>query len=244
MQSNIDVLGRLEEQIYQTTLGAEDLAVRQAELMLNEYATPEQIDQVKALAAELFHAQQAAAELERRRSAFGTDVAGAIRGQVSPLSGGAFDDQQARYEAEAQAEQQRYAEAMERLREAKELELEVKGGYMALEEQMAQEHADRMAQIENAKNQVMLKAGEQGFGAMADMMKQAFGEQSGLYKAAFVAQKAFAIAQSLIAIQQGIAMAAANPWPLNLAAMASVAAATAGLVSNISGVSMGGGRQY
>src|SRR5690606_34305674 len=242
MQSNIDVLGRLEEQIYQTTLGAEDLAVRQAELMLNEYATPEQIEQVKALASELYAAQQAAAELERRRSAFGTDAAGAIRGQVSPLSGGAFDDQAARYEAEAAAEQERYAAQLARLQEAKELEIEVVGGYYALEEQMAQEHADRMAQIERARNQVMLQAGEQSFGAMADIMKTAFGEQSGLYKAAFAAQKAFAIAQSIMAIQQGIAMAAANPWPINLAAMASVAAATAGLVSNIASVTMAGGR--
>src|SRR5690606_29495378 len=44
------------------------------------------------------------------------------------------------------------------------------------------------------------------------------------------------IAQSMIAIQQGIALASANPWPVNLGAMASVAAATAGLVSNITSV--------
>ena len=41
-----------------------------------------------------------------------------------------------------------------------------------------------------------------------------------------------------IAIQQGIAMAAANPFPYNLAAMASVAASTAGIVSNIAAVGM------
>ncbi|MGI9827321.1 hypothetical protein, partial [Riemerella anatipestifer] len=51
-------------------------------------------------------------------------------------------------------------------------------------------------------------------------------------------QKAAAIAQSIIAIQQGIAMAAANPFPYNLAAMASVAASTASIVSNISAVGM------
>lgn len=243
-EDNAATIAALREQLHQTTLEGEKLAQRQAELTLNDYATPEQIEQVRELAGQIYRARQEAEELERRKSAFGDDPLKAIRGDVSPLSGGMFDDQVARYQAEADAEEHRYAEQLERLREAKELELEVKGGYMALEEQMAQEHADRMAQIENAKNQVMLKAGEQGFGAMADMMKQAFGEQSGLYKAAFVAQKAFAIAQSLIAIQQGIAMAAANPWPLNLAAMASVAAATAGLVSNISSVSMGSGRQY
>src|SRR5690554_2846198 len=241
-EDNADVLAGLREQLYQTTLNAEELAMRQAELALNSYATPDQVAEVRALASELFHAQQAAAELERRRSAFGTDAAGAIRGQVSPLSGGAFDDQAARYEAEAAAEQERYAAQLARLQEAKELVIEVVGGYYALEEQMAQEHAARMAQIERARNQVKLQSGQQSCGAMADIMNTAFGEQSGLYKAAFAAQKAFAIAQSIMAIQQGIAMAAANPWPINLAAMASVAAATAGLVSNIASVTMAGGR--
>ncbi|ENU80006.1 hypothetical protein F975_01758 [Acinetobacter sp. ANC 3789] len=84
--------------------------------------------------------------------------------------------------------------------------------------------------------QTELSYGEQIFGSMTDMMKTAFGEQSAAYKAAFAVQKAFAIAQSIIAIQQGIAQAAANPWPANLAAMASVAAATASVISNISSV--------
>lgn len=242
-KSNAKALADLREQLYQTTLDADELVQRQAELTLNEYATPEQREQIRALALELRRANEAASDLERRKQAFGDDVGGSIRGNVQPLSGGMFDDQAARYEAEAQAEQQRYAEAMERLREAKELELEVKGGYMALEQQMAQEHADRMAQIEQAKTQVMMQSAEQGFGAMAGIMKTAFGEQSALYKAAFVAQKAAAIAQSIVAIQQGIAMAAANPWPTNIGAMASVAAATAGIVSNIASTQIGSRRQ-
>src|SRR5690606_39738972 len=104
----------------------------------------------------------------------GDDVAGAIRGQVSPLSGGRFDDQQARYEAEAQAEQQRYAEAMERLREAKELELEVKGGYMALEQQMAQEHADRMAQIEQARIDMLVSHTAAAYGQCETASEQLY----------------------------------------------------------------------
>lgn len=241
-KSDEEVLAALTEQLYQTTLTADALRDRQAELMLSSYATPEQIAEVQRLTKELEEAEQKASDLERRRSAFGTDIVGSITGNTSPLSGGMFDDQTERYEAEAAAEQQRYADAMERLREAKELELEVKGGYMALEQQMALEHADRMAQIEQAKTQVMMQSAEQGFGAMADIMKTAFGEQSALYKAAFVTQKAAAIAQSIVAIQQGIAMAAANPWPTNIGAMASVAAATAGIVSNIAGVQIGSRR--
>ncbi|MEO4185249.1 hypothetical protein ABH305_05250 [Acinetobacter pittii] len=78
--------------------------------------------------------------------------------------------------------------------------------------------------------------GEQITGSMVDMLETAGDKQSGIYKAMFAANKAFAIAQSLVAIQQGVAQAAANPFPYNLAAMASVAAATASIVANIKSV--------
>lgn len=106
------------------------------------------------------------------------------------------------------------------------------------------QHQQEVSEIEAARQQVALAGAADLFGNLAGLTAQFAGEQSGLYKAMFVAQKAFAIAQSMIAIQQGIALAAANPWPLNLGAMASVAAATAGLVSNIAAVGMsfdGGG---
>lgn len=243
-ESDARASAQLREQIYQTTLSAEDLAARQAELSLSAYATPEQQEEVQALARELFNIEQQLADIQRRKDSFGSDILSAIRGDTAPLSGGLFDDQYARYQAEEQAEQERYARQLERLHEAKELELEVIGGYQALEQQMAEEHAARLEQIERAKMQVLLQSGEQGFGAIADMMRQSFGEQTGLFKAAFATQKAFAVAQALVSIRQGIAQAAANPWPTNLAAIASVAAATAGMVASIQGVSYGGGRQY
>lgn len=91
-----------------------------------------------------------------------------------------------------------------------------------------------------------LSYGEDIFGSSTEIMKNAFGEQSGLYKTMFATQKAFAIAQSLISIQQGLANAASNPWPTNLAAMASVAAATSSIISNISSVAgvFHGGTDY
>jgi len=73
------------------------------------------------------------------------------------------------------------------------------------------------------------------FAGLAGIMKSAAGEQSGIYKAMFAASKAFAIAESIIKIQQGIASAAALPFPLNFPAMASVAAATTGIVQTITG---------
>ena len=78
--------------------------------------------------------------------------------------------------------------------------------------------------------------GQQITGSFADIFKNIAGEQSNGYKLMFTAQKAFAIAQSAMAIQQGIAQAFALPFPLNLVAAATVAAQTASIVSNIKAI--------
>ncbi|MEW0938477.1 hypothetical protein [Acinetobacter baumannii] len=104
------------------------------------------------------------------------------------------------------------------------------------------EEEARQANLAAEKDYLMKRAklnsyyGEQITGSMVDMLETAGDKQSGIYKAMFAANKAFAIAQSLVAIQQGVAQAAANPFPYNLAAMASVAAATASIVANIKSV--------
>lgn len=54
----------------------------------------------------------------------------------------------------------------------------------------------------------------------------------------FAVSKAFAIADAIIKIQQGIAAAASLPWPANLGAIASVVAATSSIVSNIRAVKL------
>jgi tape measure domain-containing protein len=82
------------------------------------------------------------------------------------------------------------------------------------------------------------------FGAMGELTKTFAGEQSGAYKAMFAVSKAFAIADSIVKIQQGIANAMSLPWPANLAAAASTAAAAAGIVGTIQSTNFGGGRQY
>ncbi|MFL1404177.1 hypothetical protein ACJO2E_02385 [Marinobacter sp. M1N3S26] len=106
------------------------------------------------------------------------------------------------------------------------------------ERQIEQEHQDKLLQIESARQQAQLASAESLLGNLSDVTATFAGEQSDLYKTLFTAQKAAAIAQSAVAIQSGIAQAAANPWPANLAAMASVAAATAGIIGNIQSISL------
>ncbi|MEQ1225145.1 tape measure protein [Acinetobacter pittii] len=117
-------------------------------------------------------------------------------------------------------------------------------------EKAAQAHADRMyaidADYQRKKLDLQMSYGQQITGSVADMFKTMGGEQSKAYKIMFAAEQAFSIARSIMAIQTGIAEAAANPFPYNLAAMASVAASTASIVSNIQSVSgiFHGGKDY
>lgn len=97
---------------------------------------------------------------------------------------------------------------------------------------------------QNALQQQRLGDMANVFSSLGQMAAQFAGEQSGIAQGLFAVQKAFSIAQSIVAIQTGIAQAAAIPFPANLAAMASVAAATASIVSTIQGTSLsfdGGG---
>ncbi|MGQ1234058.1 tape measure protein [Acinetobacter baumannii] len=117
-------------------------------------------------------------------------------------------------------------------------------------EKAAQAHADRMfaidADYQRKKLELEMSYGEKITGSMVDMLAAAGDKQSAIYKAMFTANKAFAIAQSLISIQAGIAQAANNPFPYNLVAMASVAAETASIVGNIQSVAgiFHGGKDY
>ena len=110
----------------------------------------------------------------------------------------------------------------------------------AIETQAAKARED--AAYTALQNQV--SSASNAFGSIADITRGFAGEQNGIYRAMFAVSKGFAIAESIIKIQQGIANAAALPFPANIPAMATVAASTASIVSTISGTNFGGGRQY
>ncbi|WP_110640996.1 hypothetical protein [Salinicola sp. CPA57] len=151
--------------------------------------------------------------------------------------GGAFGELGKIDEAQAELEDW-YATQLEMLDNYRGERADLTEQWDAQELEKKQEYEDELARIEQARQVAQLAAAESVFGDLSDVAKTFAGEQSGIYRAMFAVQKAAAIAQSVVAIQQGIAMAAANPWPANLAAMASVASATAGIVSSISAVGM------
>lgn len=239
-KQNAETLRKLAESIALAHLEGEQLAVVQGRLSLNEYATPEQIASAEQLASALYRVN----EQKKLQDKVGEDPSKYIRGNVEPLAGGEFDQQDARYAAEVEKEEQRYADQLVRLREAMEAQKLTQEQYNAEFEAMQEQHANRLNQIDQARTSLMLSSTRGALDDMTSALGSAFGEQSGIYKAAFAASKAFAIAESIIKIQQGIAAAAALPFPANIPAMASVAAATANIVSSIQSVTMAGGRRY
>lgn len=102
----------------------------------------------------------------------------------------------------------------------------------------------QVQEYEYARQHLLLASAMSIGESLTSIAKDMAGEQSGIYKAMFAVNKAFAIADAIISIQQGIASAAKLPFPANLGAMATVAAATASIVSNIRSVALsfeGGG---
>ncbi|HCA1874636.1 phage tail length tape measure family protein [Klebsiella quasipneumoniae] len=82
-----------------------------------------------------------------------------------------------------------------------------------------------VAQMQSAQN---------SFSSITDSMGMMFGEQSAMYKAAFVTQKAFAIAQASLQLPMAMGQALAGlPFPANLAAIAQVIGLMASITSSI-----------
>lgn len=110
----------------------------------------------------------------------------------------------------------------------------------ALEEQLTKQRNQRLQILESQRTSAILQGGAALFDGLAGLAEGFAGKQSAAYKVMFAASKAFAIADSIIKIQQGIANAAAMPWPANLAAIASTVAATSSVLANIQSVNYAG----
>lgn len=102
--------------------------------------------------------------------------------------------------------------------------------------ELMEQYADKRKQLMLAETQLQLRASSELFGSLGEMAQVFAGEQSDAYRAMFAASKAFAIAESVVKIQQGIANAVSLGWPAMIPAIASVVAASANIVSTIQSV--------
>ncbi|HEJ2890042.1 TPA: tape measure protein [Pseudomonas aeruginosa] len=251
-KENIDTIASLGQQLALVGLKGKDLMQTQAELQLNEYATPEQVAQVRALAAALYEAQQVEANKQ-------------LLGQMDPIAG----------------EDQRYQTELENLKKLNEAKLLEDQRYLELKTQAEQQHDATMKQLEEerfrrqaAGNEMIMATLDQvqqaGTNALtglitganngADAMRQLAGAMlnqvvGALVKVGIEQAKNFIMGQSMqaTATAQGIAQAGALAGAYApAAAAASVAsfggAATAGLAAMAAAIpamlGLFGGRQY
>lgn len=114
--------------------------------------------------------------------------------------------------------------------------------------EIEQAYNAKLKRLRQAERELAVISAQSMFGDLASIAEAFAGRQSGIYKAMFAASKAFAIAEATIKISQAIAGAAASgaTWIDKLAAMASIAAATSSIVSNIQSVKLefGGKREF
>jgi hypothetical protein len=109
-----------------------------------------------------------------------------------------------------------------------------------LEEELTRQRNEKLAALEAERTSNILQSNSKLFGELAGLAKGFAGEQSTIYRAMFAASKAFAVAEAVIKIQQGIANAASLPFPSNLGAISSVISATSGVISTINGTQYSG----
>ncbi|STY99048.1 Phage-related minor tail protein [Moraxella lacunata] len=104
-----------------------------------------------------------------------------------------------------------------------------------LEAQQARQQAEQA--YLNAKNNLMLTTYEQGLGAVNGIIKSAFGEQLGVYRAMFAMEKGMALARVLLQNKVALANAwSSAPFPKNLPIVAKTAIETGALSGAISAI--------
>lgn len=211
------------------------------ELSTEEERLQEQLNQRLALLEKVTFISDEAREKTLSRVAGAAFREAPDFGGLSPEVGGAFSEFDRINEAESQLEDW-YSTQLDMLAKYRAEKSQLNAQWDEWEAELAQQHADRINEIEQARQVVALTAAEDLFGNLASVTKEFAGEQSVAYKALFAIEKAAAIARSIVAVQTAIAKAAVDggPFPANLAAMASVASATAGLISTIASTSIQG----
>ncbi|WP_370443304.1 phage tail length tape measure family protein [Klebsiella michiganensis] len=99
---------------------------------------------------------------------------------------------------------------------------------------LQQQGVQNQQMLSNAMYVSQMQSAQNSFSSITDSMGTMFGEQSAMYKAAFVTQKAFAIAQAALQLPMAMGQAMAGlPFPANLAAVAQVIGLMASITSSI-----------
>lgn len=153
---------------------------------------------------------------------------------------GMTPEQQAQFDVVTQARDQ--LEELDALRQENIITQEQ---YAQAEIDINRRKVEEIRALEMDSQHARLQAASSFFGEAASLLENYGDNSSNTYKNLFRISKAFALADSLVSLQAAIMKASVSaPFPANLATMAAMGSAGLAVISNLRGVTFGGGRQY
>jgi len=242
-------LDKLRAQSDLTTESIEKRRIQEAglraEQSLGSAATQQQLDEAKALGEAN---ERAAISIQKRKEAeqgqkYARQEVASAQSTINPETGQAVDPL-----AQINLQEQQKLEALNKYHEIDKQNTQLYEDAKTAIQQQAANAREQIAINERQTYQQnmssLLGATSDSVGAVADAIGQAAGKSSAAYLAMFAVSKGFAIAQAALNMQTAIGNAMALPWPANIPAIAQAVAAGGQMVSAVSGISYGGGREH
>lgn len=153
---------------------------------------------------------------------------------------GMTPEQQAQFDVVTQARDQ-----LEELDALRQQNIITQEQYAQAEIDINRRKVEEIRALEMDSQHARLQAASSFFSEAASLLENYGDNSSNTYKNLFRISKAFALADSLVSLQAAIMKASvAAPFPANLGTMAAMGSAGLAVISNLRGVTFGGGRQY
>lgn len=188
---------------------------------LNGDRTDEQVEKVMAL-TEALERQKIAKELAQ---------------QVSTIQGDLQSELGDPFELELAKINDQEAQRLAIIQQARQAQLISEEEFESQRTQIAQSAAEQREAFERKSMQTVVTSVGSAVDASLDLMRGYQAEQTGIFKAMFVASKAAAIANALIAMQENIAQSSKIGFPWNIASIAAATAQGISIVGNIRSIS-------
>lgn len=220
-------------------------AILKAQQSLGKAATQDQIKLAGEYAAKTWDVANALKMRQEAEQAsrFVNQEVSAAKVQRDPYTGEAVDPY-----AQINEEESRKLEALRKYQKLGAVDAQqYEDGKTAIMQQAANERIN-IAQDESRRQvdvmNTLLGGLGDSFSGLADIISKSSGDTSDAYRVLFGIGKGFAVAQAGLNLQLALSNAmASGPFPWNLSAMASVAAAGGSLISSIAGATYGGARK-
>lgn len=188
---------------------------------LNSDATNDEIEKVKQLTE----------ALERQKMV--KEISGQLVTQQGELQSELGDP----FELELQKITDQEAQRLAVIQQARQAQLISEEEFESQRNQIAQSAADQRANFERKSKMEVVSSMGSAINESLSLMKGYQAEQSGIYKAMFIASKAAAIANAMLAMQQNIAEASKIGFPWNLITIAGAVAQGVSIVADVRSVS-------